>query len=388
MSLVSSDDCRRAARRRLPRFLFDYLDGGANDERTLTANTDDLQRIAVNQRVLRNVSRVELGTRLFGRPQAMPVMLGPVGIAGMCARRGEVQAARAANGAGIPFTLSTVSICSIEEVAAASSAPPWFQLYVIRDRGFMREMLERARAVNTAALVFTVDMPVPGVRYRDARSGMSGPFARTRRLLQSVGRPAWTWDVALRGRPHSLGNLSRVLGARSGLNDYMGWLAANFDPAIGWADLDWIRQEWRGPLIIKGILNVADAQAAARFGAEGIVVSNHGGRQLDGALSSVRALPAIADAVGDRCTVLADSGVRSGLDVLRMLALGARGILLGRAWAFALAAGGEERIARLLTSIAYELKTAMALTGARTVAEIDRSNLVQTLEATCNVLDS
>lgn len=372
---VSSEETRRAARRRLPRFLFDYLDGGANDEHTLRANTADLQTIAVNQRVLRDVASVASATTLFGRPQSMPVILGPVGIAGLCARRGEVQAARAADAADIPFTLSTVSICSLEEVAAASRAPLWFQLYVIRDRGFMRDMLARARAVNAAALVFTVDMPVPGVRYRDARSGMSGRFARTRRALQAMGKTAWTWDVALRGRPHSLGNLATVLGARSGLDDYMGWLAANFDPTIGWADLDWIRQEWRGPLVIKGILNADDARAAARLGADGVVVSNHGGRQLDGALSSVRALPAIANAVGDRCVVLADSGVRSGLDVLRMLALGARGVLLGRAWAFALAAGGEARVARLLESIAHELRVAMALTGSRTVADIDRSNL-------------
>ena len=375
MTVVSSADYRHAARRRLPCFLFDYLDGGANDELTLNANTADLQEIAVQQRVLRDVSRVDLGTQLFGRSQSMPVILGPVGIAGMCARRGEVQAARAADHAGIPFTLSTVSICSIEEVAAASSAPPWFQLYVIRDRGFMREMLERARTVNAAALVFTVDMPVPGVRYRDARSGMSGPFAPARRILQAIGKPAWTWDVALRGRPHSLGNLAKVLGSRSGLDDYMGWLAANFDPSIGWGDLDWIRQEWRGPLIIKGILNADDARAAVRIGADGIVVSNHGGRQLDGALSSVRVLPCVADAVGDRCTVLADSGVRSGLDVLRMLALGARGVMLGRAWAFALAAGGQPRVAQLLKNVAHELRVAMSLTGARTVTEVDRSVL-------------
>jgi L-lactate dehydrogenase (cytochrome) len=375
MSAVPDVDFRRVARRRLPRFLFEYLDGGANAESTLTANVTDLEKIALNQRVLRDVSRVELGTQMFGRAQSMPVMLGPIGIAGMCARRGEAQAARAASAAGIPFTLSTVSICSIEEVAAASVSPLWFQLYVIRDRGFMREMLERARQAKAAALVFTVDMPVPGVRYRDARSGMAGPFARTRRLFQAIGRPAWTWDVGLRGRPHSLGNLAQVLGARSGLGDYMGWLAANFDPSIGWTDLDWIRREWRGPLVIKGILNADDARSAVQLGADGIVVSNHGGRQLDGALSSVRALPAIADAVGDRCTVLADSGVRSGLDVLRMLALGARGVLLGRAWAFALAAGGEANVARLLGCIAHELRTAMALTGSRDVAGIDRSNL-------------
>lgn len=376
MSNISNADIRHAARRRLPRFLFDYLDGGANEEHTLDANVADLQRISINQRVLRDVSRVDLHTELFGGVQALPMTLGPVGIAGMCARRGEVQAARAADRAGIPFTLSTVSICSIEEVAAASTRPLWFQLYVIRDRGFMREMLQRAQRVKAATLVFTVDMPVPGVRYRDARSGMSGRFARTRRMLQAIGKPAWSWDVGLRGRPHSLGNLASVLGSRSGLNDYMGWLAANFDPSMAWTDLDWIRQEWSGPLIIKGILNPADARDAARFGADGIVVSNHGGRQLDGALSTAKALPPIADAVGDRCTVLADSGVRSGGDVLRLMALGAKGVLLGRAWAYALAAGGEARISQRLSSMAHELRVAMALSGARNVAEIDRSVLV------------
>jgi L-lactate dehydrogenase (cytochrome) len=380
MTFASSDDFRRAARRRLPRFLFDYLDGGANGETTLARNIRDLQDVALEQRVLRDVSRIDLSTTLFGETQALPLILGPVGISGMCARRGEVQAARAAAGAGIPFTLSTVSICSVEEVARSSGVPIWFQLYVIRDRGFMRDMLARAKAAKAAALVFTVDMPVPGVRHRDAHSGISGRFGAARRILQALGKPAWAWDVGLLGRPHSLGNLAEVLAGRNGLGDYMGWLAANFDPAISWADLDWLRQEWAGPLIIKGILNAQDARSALRLGANGIVVSNHGGRQLDGALSSARALPAIADAVGAELTVLADSGVRSGLDVIRLLALGARGVLLGRAWAFALAAGGERRVAQMLQLFAHEIRIGMALTGVRAVGDIDRSVLASTPE--------
>lgn len=375
MIISSPQDFREAARRRLPRFLFDYADGGANAEETLRRNVSDLSGIALRQRVLRDVSNIELGTRLFGHDFTMPVALGPVGISGMYRRRGEVQAARAANKAGLPFTLSTVSLCSLTEVAAATDGPLWFQLYVIRDRGFMRDLLATAKQQGAKALVFTVDMPVPGARYRDAHSGMSGPHAPLRRVWQAMTHPGWAWDVGLCGRPHKLGNLEPVLGAKSGMNDYMGWLGANFDPSICWADLEWIRQGWDGPLIIKGILDPDDARAAADIGADGIVVSNHGGRQLDGVLSSARALPAIADAVGDRLTVLADGGVRSGLDVVRMLALGARGVLLGRAWLYALAAGGEAGVAQLLELFAKEMRVAMALTGTRTIAEIDRSVL-------------
>jgi L-lactate dehydrogenase (cytochrome) len=252
----------------------------------------------------------------------------------------------------------------------------WFQLYVLRDRGFMRDLIANAKAAGAEALVFTVDMPVPGARYRDAHSGMSGPHAPLRRLLQAMGRPGWAWDVGLRGRPHRLGNLEPVLGKASGMNDYIGWLGANFDPSIQWRDLDWIRAAWDGPLIIKGILDPDDARAAADVGADGIVVSNHGGRQLDGVLSTARALPPIADAVGDRLTVLADSGVRSGLDVVRMLALGAHGVLLGRAWLYALAARGEAGVTQLLDLIEKEMRVAMTLTGVNTIAKINRSILV------------
>lgn len=375
MIISSAHDFREAARRRVPRFLFDYADGGANAEETLRRNVSDLSGIALRQRVLKDVASIDLRTTLFGREIALPVALGPVGISGMYARRGELQAARAAKAAGIPTCLSTVSICSIEEVSQAAD-PFWFQLYVIRDRGFMRDLIARAKAAGAQALVFTVDMPVPGARYRDAHAGMSGPNAPLRRVLQAIGRPRWSWDVGLWGRPHTLGNLLPVLGKDSGLNDYMGWLGKNFDPSIQWKDLDWIRAEWDGPLVIKGILDHEDAREAAAIGANGIVVSNHGGRQLDGVLSSARALPAIADAVGDKLTVLADGGVRSGLDVVRMLALGARGVLLGRAWVYALAAQGEAGVAKLLELIAKEMTVAMTLTGVNRIEAIDRSILV------------
>lgn len=362
MIIASAQDFREAARRRLPRFLFDYADGGAYAEETLRRNVSDLSQIALRQRVLKDVARVDLSTTLFGQAQSLPVALGPVGISGMYARRGELQAARAAKAAGLPICLSTVSICSIEEVSQRAD-PFWFQLYVIRDRAFMRDLIATAKEHGAKALVFTVDMPVPGARYRDAHSGMSGPHTGIRRFLQAMGKPSWAWDVGLCGRPHQLGNLKPVLGKNSGLNDYMGWLGANFDPSIQWKDLDWIRSLWDGPLIIKGILDPEDAREAAAIGADGIVVSNHGGRQLDGVLSTARALPPIADAVGDALTILADGGVRNGLDVVRMLALGAKGVLLGRAWLYALSARGEAGVALLLELIAKEMTVAMTLTG-------------------------
>lgn len=377
MIVSSTTDFREAARRKLPRFLFDYIDGGAYAERTLGRNVSDLADISLRQRVLKDVSQADLSTTLFGVKQALPIALAPVGLTGMYARRGECQAAKAAAAKGVPFCLSTVSVCDLAEVSAASSAPIWFQLYVLRDRGFMRDLLAKAAEAGASALVFTVDMPVPGARYRDAHSGMSGPNAAMRRLVQAVGKPGWAWDVGVRGRPHTLGNVAPVLGANSGLEDFMGWLGANFDPSITWRDLDWIREIWKGPLIIKGVLDPEDAKAAADIGADGVVVSNHGGRQLDGVLSSTRALPAIAEAVGDRLTVLADSGIRSGLDVVRMLALGAHGVLLGRAFIYALAARGGLGVTQLLDLIEKEMRVAMALTGVNTLAQIDRSILVK-----------
>lgn len=371
MIASSTEDFRMGAKARLPRFLFDYIDGAAGDETTLRRNVNDLGRVAIRQRVLKDVSQVDTKTTLFGNRQESPLVLAPVGLTGMYARRGEVQAARAAATHGIPFCLSTVSVCPLEEVAPASPSPIWFQLYVIRDRGFMRDLIARAKAQGAAAMVFTVDMPVPGSRRRDAHSGMSGPNAALRRYVQSALHPRWAWDVGIRGRPHTLGNVAPVLGKDSGLEDFMGWLGRNFDPSIGWRDLEWIREAWDGPFIIKGILDPDDARDAVRLGADGVVVSNHGGRQLDGALSTIRALPDVADAVGDRLTVLADSGVRSGFDVLKMLASGAKGVMIGRAWVYALAAGGQRGVEQLLDLMNAELRTAMALSGTNDVASVD-----------------
>ncbi|MDV3456951.1 FMN-dependent L-lactate dehydrogenase LldD [Sphingomonas sp. HF-S4] len=378
---ASTLDYRELARRRLPHFLFEYIDGGSYAEVTLKRNVEDLAAIALRQRILRDVSALDLSAELFGQKLAMPVALAPIGLAGMNARRGEVQAARAAEKAGIPFCLSTVSACPLGEVAKATSVPFWFQLYMIRDRGFMADLLDQARAAGCNALVFTVDMPVPGSRYRDYRSGLagaSGAAGALRRMWQAVKRPGWAWDVGVHGRPHQLGNVAPVLGKNTGLEDFFAWMRNNFDPTVSWRDLDFIRERWNGPLIIKGILDAEDARDAARLGADGIVVSNHGGRQLDGVPSTAHALPAIADAVGDKLTVLADGGVRSGLDVVRMLALGARGVLLGRAWAYALAAQGEAGVTHMLKLVEAEMRVAMALTGCTSIDKISRDALVET----------
>jgi L-lactate dehydrogenase (cytochrome) len=378
MIAASIEDYRELARRRLPPFLFEYIDGGANAEQTLRRNVSDLADIALKQRVLRDVSKIDLGVTLFGAHQSLPVMLGPIGLGGINARRGEVQAARAAAAAGVPFCLSTVSLCPLEEVRQGSGKPLWFQLYMIRDRPFMRDLLAEVKRNECPVLVFTVDMPMPGSRYRDYRSGLAGApglKGAIRRFGQAMLKPGWAWDVGIWGRPHGLGNLRPVLGEKSGLDDYFAWMANNFDPSVTWKDLDWIRENWQGPLIIKGILDPDDARSAADLGADGIIVSNHGGRQLDGVLSSARALPPIADAVGDRLTVLADGGVRSGLDVVRLLALGAKGVLLGRAWAFALAARGEKGVAHVLEIVKKEMSIALALTGATTVGELSRDSV-------------
>ena len=377
MIISASTDYRAAARRRLPPFLFHYIDGGAYAEHTLQRNVSDLANIALRQRVLRDMSTLSLQTQLFGESLALPVALGPVGLTGMYARRGEVQAARAADKKGIPFTLSTVSVCPIEEVVPEIRRPMWFQLYVLKDRGFMKSVLERAQAAGVTTLIFTVDMPIPGARYRDAHSGMSGPHAAMRRYLQALTHPRWSWDVGLLGRPHDLGNVSKYVGKPTGLEDYIGWLGANFDPSISWKDLEWIRDFWKGPMVIKGILDPADARDAVRFGADGILVSNHGGRQLDGVVSTACALPPIADAVKGKLSILADSGVRNGLDVVRMLALGADTVLLGRAYVYALAVAGEAGVSNLLDLIEQEMRVAMTLTGAHTIAEITPDLLVR-----------
>ena len=376
MKAASVIDYRELARRRLPKFLFEYIDGGSYAEVTLRRNIADLEAVALRQRVLRDVSNIDLSTTLFGQKLAMPVALAPIGLAGMNARRGEVQAVRAAEAAGIPFTLSTVSACPLAEVARGATKPFWFQLYMIRDRGFMRDLLAQAAEIGCPTLMFTVDMPVPGSRYRDYRSGLAGApglKGAMRRVVQAMMRPRWAWDVGVHGRPHALGNVAPVLGPNTGLEDFFAWMRDNFEPAVDWRDIEWIRSHWSGSIVVKGILDADDARSAVDAGADGIVVSNHGGRQLDGTLSSARALPPIAEAVDRRLTVLADGGIRSGLDVVRMLALGADGVLLGRAWAFALAAAGEKGVSHMLELMRAEMNVAMALTGTTRIADINRT---------------
>jgi L-lactate dehydrogenase (cytochrome) len=305
------------------------------------------------------------------------------------ARRGECQAARAAEAAGVPFCLSTFSLCPIAEVTRAVTRPIWFQLYMIRDRGFMRDLLAQAREAGCSTLVFTVDMPVPGSRYRDYRSGLAGApgiGGSIRRFSQAVTRPGWAWDVGICGTPHQLGNVAPVLGKNTGLEDFFSWMRNNFDPAVSWRDLDFLRSEWTRPLVIKGILDMEDAKSAVEIGADGIVVSNHGGRQLDGVPSTACALPSIVEAVGDKLAVLADGGVRSGLDVVRMLALGARAILLGRVWAYALAGGGEAGVARMLQLVEAEMRVAMALTGVTSLGAVTRDILVQEVRSGRNAV--
>lgn len=377
MIIASSTDYRLAAKRRLPPFLFHYIDGGAYAEKTLQRNVEDLAAVALRQRVLKDMSQLDTSIELFGERLSIPVALSPVGLTGMYARRGEVQAARAADKFGIPFCMSSVSVCAIEEVTPKINRPMWFQLYVLKDRGFMKNALERAQAAGCSTLVFTVDMPVPGARYRDMHSGMSGLHAKWRRYLQSVLRPQWAWDVGIHGKPHDLGNISTYLGKATRLKDYMGYLGANFDPSISWKDLEWIREFWKGPMLIKGILDPEDAKDAVRFGADGIVVSNHGGRQLDGVLSSAHAMPAIAEAVKGDIKILADSGIRNGLDIVRMIALGADAVMIGRAYIYALAAAGEAGVSHLLGLLEKEMRVAMTLTSVKNVSEISGDLLVK-----------
>jgi L-lactate dehydrogenase (cytochrome) len=367
---ASVGDYRALAKARLPHFLFEYLDGGSYDETTLRRNVDDLRSIALRQRVLRDVSSIDLSAELFGKSWAMPVGLGPVGLAGLYARRGEVQAARAAAAANVPFALSTVGACSLREVAACGHVP-WFQLYFVKDRGFVASMIETAKEVGCEALVLTVDLPVPGSRYRDARAAGGG----LRRTAELLARPEWLWDVGLRGRPISLGNLEPIVGRNAPLSHFQAWIHENFDASISWKDVEWVRKQWSSPLIVKGILDADDAREAAANGADGIVVSNHGGRQLDGVVSTARALPRVAEAIAGRIPVLVDGGVRSGLDVVRMLALGADFVLLGRAWAYALAARGEAGVAHVLKIIEGEMRVAMALTGHTSISEIGSDTL-------------
>ncbi len=374
---ASADDYRELARRRLPRFLFDYVDGGAGAEQTLAANLADWARLRLRQRVLVDVEGVDTCTRLSGEDCALPLALAPIGLAGMMARRGEAQAARAAQAAGVPFILSTVAICSLDEVNAARDAPCWFQLYMLRDRGVVAALLERAWASGCRSLVFTVDLPLPGLRHRDTRNGLALPGLRPKllKLGQLLARPGWIGDVALHGRPLLFGNLHRHVPAARNLDAFRHWVDAQFDPRVSWADIDWLRARWPGRLLLKGILDVNDAKLAVQAGADGLVVSNHGGRQLDGAASSASRLPAIARAVGERVEVLVDGGLRSGIDLFRALALGARGALIGRPWVYALAGAGERGLRNMLHTWQRELRVSVALTGVTRIGDIGPQHL-------------
>ena len=365
-------DYRRRAQQRLPRFLFDYIDGGANDELTLAANLADFGKIRLKQRVLRDVSRIDTATTLAAEPVSMPVVLAPIGLADMMARRAEAQAVRVANGACLPFTLSTVGICSLAEVQAAAGKPFWFQLYMIRDRTAVKSLLERALAAGCSTLVFTVDLPVAGMRHRDTRNGMLTGSLRGKlvKVRQLATRPGWIADVALGGKPHTFGSLAGLVPNASNLNSFKAWIDAQFDPSVTWIDIEWLRANWPGKLLLKGILEVDDALAAAAVGVDGVIVSNHGGRQLDSVASTISKLPAIANAVGDRLEVYMDGGVRSGVDVFKAIALGARGVLIGRPWIWAMAGAGASGLQDLLATFKRELEVAMSLTGVTRVSDI------------------
>ena len=375
---ASASDYRELARRRLPRQLFDYLDGGAYDEATMRANVSDLRDVLLRQVVMRDVSVRDTRVEVLGRQCEMPVILGPVGLGGMFARRAEVQAARAAEAAGIPFVESTVSICSIEEVAGATSTPPWFQLYVMRDRGYAEDLIARARSVGSPVLVLTVDVAVVGARHRDTRNAMVGDptaWAKLRRAGDILSHPQWVRDVGIAGRPLTFGNLEKAVPNARSPEDFKDWVDAQFDPSVTWDDVAWVRDQWPGRLIVKGVLDPEDARRALAAGVDGVVVSNHGGRQLDSVPSTARVLPDVVDAVGDQVEVLADGGVRTGLDVVKMVAMGARAVLVGRAWAWAVAARGQAGVRHMLEVMKADMDTALGLTGQTSITDVDRSAL-------------
>ncbi|MEX0751458.1 MAG: alpha-hydroxy acid oxidase [Xanthobacteraceae bacterium] len=366
------EDLRQIARRKVPRAFFDYVESGSYAEETLRANREDLRRIKLRQRALVDVSRRDLRTAIAGEPAALPLALAPVGLCGMQRGDGEILACRAAQAAGIPFCLSTLSICSIEDVAAAASKPFWFQLYVMKDRGFVRTLIERAIAAKCGALVLTVDLQMMGQRHADIKNGLSvPPKIRLRNIVDVAGKPRWALSV-LRGRRKTFGNLEGHVPGMETVGSLASWIAGQFDATLNWKDVDWIRSLWPGKLILKGLLDVEDARLAVKSGAAAIVVSNHGGRQLDGAPSSISALPKIADAVGADIEIMFDGGIRSGQDVMRALALGARSCMIGRAYVYGLGAGGEAGVAKAIEIIGKELDVSMALTGTRSVKEIDR----------------
>ena len=377
---ASYGDFRRGAEARLPRFLFDYYDGGAGAEVTLRRNTADWQALSLTQKVLVDASKMDCSVELLGEKLAMPLVLAPIGMGGMSARRGEVLAKRAADKAGIAFCLSTVGICPMEEVAQVSDKPFWFQLYMLKDRGIVREILDRAWDHGVRTLVFTIDLAVLGTRYRDIRNGMSGGLGRWGKLrsgaLDYALHPGWALDVGLRGGPHGFGNLSRYVKQSRNPRDYLHWTGTQFDASVTWKDIEWLRQVWAGKLVLKGILDVDDARAGVAIGADGLIVSNHGGRQLDAAASTASMLPRIADAVGGQTALLVDGGIRSGQDLVKALALGAQAALVGRPWVMALAAGGGAALTRMLGLYKQDMRTALGLTGAVNARDVGRGVLL------------
>ena len=370
---VTTNDYKRQAKQRLPSFLFDYIEGGANAEQTLQANTADFKRYTLRQRVMRDVSAVDTSTYLFGESLSMPLALAPVGMAGLFARRGEVQAARAAENNGIPFTLSTVAICSSEEVQSATNQPFWFQLYMLRDRALVLDMLHRAAASGCKTLVFTVDLALPGMRLRDYRNGMLGGSTKGKisYLTQLFMRPGWLLDIGILGKPHSLGNLKHKVESASDLDRYKAFVESQFDPSATWEDIAWLRNNWSGNIIIKGIMDADDAKAAVDAGADGIIVSNHGGRQLDGVSSTIDKLPSIANSVGQQTKVLLDGGIHNGVDVVKAIALGADSVLIGRSWVYAMAAQGEAGVNKLLALYQQEIAATMGLMGVSRIEELN-----------------
>ena len=369
------DDMRQTARRKVPRAFFEYADGGSYAEETLRANRTDLERIKLRQRILVDVGGRSTKTTILGEPVALPLALAPIGLCGMQHGDGEILACRAAQAAGIPFTLSTMSICSIEDVAAAVGKPFWFQLYVMKDRGFIRALIERAAAAKCSALVLTVDLQILGQRHRDIKNGMTvPPKLRLGNLVDIATKPAWALSI-LRGKRKIFGNISGHIKGTENVTSLTQWISGQFDPGLNWKDVEWIKSLWPGKLVLKGILDVEDARIAAKTGAAALVVSNHGGRQLDGAPASITALPKIADAVGSDIEVLFDGGVRCGQDVFRALALGARACLSGRAYIYGLGAAGEAGVARAIEIIKNELDVTMALTGCKNVGDIDRQKI-------------
>jgi L-lactate dehydrogenase (cytochrome) len=370
--VTSIDDLRALARRRVPRAFFEYADHGSYTQSTMRANRTDLDAIKLRQRVGIDVDQRDLSTTIAGEPVALPLALAPIGLSGMQHGDGEILACRAAQAAGIPYTLSTMSIDSIEDVAAAVSKPFWFQLYVIRDRGFVRELIERAIAAKCSVLMPTLDLNVLGQRHCDIKNGMTVPPEFTlANVLDIATKPAWAWSI-LRGKRKTFGNLAGYVKGMEGVNSLATWISRQFDPTMTWADVEWIRSLWPGKIILKGILDVEDAKIAAKLGVSGIVVSNHGGRQLDGAPSSISMLPRIADAVRDDLEILFDGGIRTGMDVLRALALGAHACLLGRAFVYGLGAAGEAGVAKAISIIRNELDVSMALTGTTSVRRAGR----------------